>query len=85
MSANINGRIQLKHDTQANWEKATKYLTENFSTDKDQLVLYDNRVWFYSTKTKQWGIVQNNVGGNKLYKDLSEALEGKIPSRWESN
>lgn len=67
-----------------NFNNTVGYLKEAYpSQSKDELVIYNGRVWFYSEKQGKWGLVQTNVGGNKLLKDLQEAVKGTEPQRWK--
>ena len=63
---------------------AVKYLeTQYQGQSKNELVIYNGRVWFYSEKMGKWGLVQTNVGGNNLLEDLQEAANGTEPQRWK--
>lgn len=70
----------LKED---DFNSAVAYLKEKYpNQSKDELIIYDGRVWFYSEKVDKWGLVQTNIGGEKLYDDLKEAAKGIEPNRW---
>lgn len=63
---------------------AVTYLgTQYPGQSKNELVIYNGRVWFYSEKMGKWGLVQTNTGGNKLLDDLKEAANGTEPQRWK--
>lgn len=73
----------IKDEEQFNTDKATiRDLYPNITND--DFVVYNGRVWFYSSERKTWGVVQTNVGGKKLYDDLQYAKEsGEDPERWD--
>lgn len=74
------GKGMLKEE----FNNAVAYLeTQYQGQSKNELVIYKERVWFYSEKMGKWGLVQTNTGGNKLLDDLQEAVNGIEPQRWK--
>ena len=74
------GKGMLKED----FDAAQSYLTKTYPNQStNELVIYGGRVWFYSVKAGEWGLVQTNTGGKKLYEDLVEASKGTEPQRWK--
>lgn len=66
------------------WYNAQEYLTSTYGVQKsDNLVIYDNKLWYYNAGLNKWGFVQNGAGGSKLKDDLEEAAKGMIPDRWK--
>lgn len=65
------------------WAYCMDYLNTTYGTpDHDELVLFADKLWFYSKKIKKWGYVQTNTGGNKLKEDIKTAINGSVPGRW---
>lgn len=67
------------------WNAATGYLNVTYNNiDADTFVIYNGGLWFYSTKMRKWGYVQQNTGGSSLFNDLKQASAGTVPTRWSN-
>lgn len=69
--------------SQTTWDNAQEYLKEAYpNQQRDELVIYEGNLWFYSDKHNAWGFIQMNTGGKRLLEDLSNATKGNEPGRW---
>jgi hypothetical protein len=52
-----------------------KIFGEKIDENKDTFVIYNNKLWFYSSQEKTWGIVHNTGDGEKIYEDMVKAAK----------